>query len=220
MRSIHLQVVSLIVSGAFFIACGGGSEKKPAAKSQTPVEKTSSDDSSTAMDVPCNGLDKTKAPAFQSNTGLDPNSTKVFADLNATNAESICQIMNKLDKEVLVLQFAGVVCESCRGEATQVTKAINDSGKAEKIQHIVIFVDKASSGIDPAWPGQFISSYTNNQAIAKFEPQKVMFSRFSKSPDDLTFGNGVAINKYGQAFYVNDAAQLNTLVQKAAAMVK
>lgn len=216
---MHYFSLTLIISvGA--AACA------PASK----VKKSTGGSSAAEVDgeVACTGTTGT-APTFKSaipsntrTTPIDPNTATFITQFSNGSNETVCQFLTSQNKDVVIYQFAGILCESCKGEAAEFTSSIAASPKGAKMAHAVIFVDSASEmdELDTTkYINDFMLSNTQNKGFARFEPSKLLFKQYNLYDDGVKFGASIAINKFGQQYFINDASQIHELMEQAEKLV-
>lgn len=220
MRLMQLSLTLLISAGA--IACAPASKAKKATTNNEATEVSG--------ETACSGTTGT-APTFKSaipsntrTTPIDPNSAAFVTQFQNGSNETICQFLTAQNKEVVIYQFAGILCESCKGEAAEFTSGIAASSKAAKIVHVVIFVDNPNDDGMTAenattFVNDFMLSNTQNKGVARFEPSKTLFKQYNLYDDGVKFGSSIAINKFGQQYFVNDASRVHEILEKANALV-
>ncbi len=219
MRLMNLSLTLLISVGA--VACAPASKAKKATgggSAEVSGEKSCTGTTGTAPSF------KSAIPSKTRTTPIDPNTSTFLTQFQNGSNESICQFLASQNKEVVIYQFAGILCESCKGEAVEFTNGIAASSKGAKIAHVVIFVDNPNDdGMQEEDAVRFVNDFmisnTQSKGVARFEPSKLLFKQYNLYDDGVKFGSSIAINKFGQQYFINDASRVHEILEKANELV-
>lgn len=212
MNNLWTLLAAVTAALVFVTGCAPKAEKKPTAQNKEEIVGANET-------VACEGKDSGTRPDFTSNAALNGNEVYLKDKFENGTDQSLCLVLEESGKDIIWMQFAGILCTSCKGEAEQISELLASTDVGAKIKHIVVFTDSPDSGLSESFVNDFIIGNTQKRAVAKYEPGKFMMQKFNTDPTGQKFGASVLFNKFGQAYFISDATDIPELLKKAEEMI-
>ena len=195
-----MKKASCLVLALHLSACGSqlpDSEKKSATAS--PSFDSSSDATSSSGRCKLSAIpEELKIKGFSS---TDIN--KLTLKTPDGQSRSLCDYLQDLSNETMMIQFSGVTCLSCIDEAKYFSNALQlRSPFGNKIAHLVAFTDLPEDYEDADYK-KFMDTYAP-QSIRAHDDEIKLWKFFSKDPAAPTRPTMLVINNRGWTFLVNE----------------